>query len=304
MGLERRASDAAMSESTSRTQWAIRLGLVLAIVLVAWFGLRPSAQIVELAPAILAEGQRSGRLGEDYGVKLWFKRGIANLFVHVIGPGQTCWYHVHHDQDELVLVVGGQATVRGLRATGQGGEPLKREVVLGPGSLFLAEKGVTHEFAAKGEESLWCVVFHAPPFTKNHYLFGKPPPTDQDFWVFPEVVGSGEPPPNPSPGLGAPDWARDLARAGEGLVKLYPDVGVEVVAGNRLEARQPNRSTQLLLGAGKATVTVGGQTREVEAPAWIYAPRGGYTAEALPGSPVLRGVELQIPAYDLWLFWR
>jgi len=67
----------------------------------------------------------------------WSQRTIAeangSLFKIAKGIGSTTW-HAHDDQDETFLLVSGTLTVQ-LR---------DRDVVLGPGDLFVVPRGVEH----------------------------------------------------------------------------------------------------------------------------------------------------------------
>ncbi len=88
----------------------------------------------------------------------WAPRTVARLnnydIMVVKVQGDFVW-HKHDDTDDFFLVLDGQLTVR-LR---------DREVILGPGELFIVPRGVEHQPAASAEAHLLLIEPTGTPNT-------------------------------------------------------------------------------------------------------------------------------------------
>ena len=89
--------------------------------------------------------------------EFWSQRVLAtgngNLFKVAKGIGSTNW-HSHDDQDETFLVIEGSLTI----------QMRDRDVVLGPGDLFVIPRGTEHCPVAR-EEARFLLV--GPEVTSN-----------------------------------------------------------------------------------------------------------------------------------------
>ncbi len=101
-------------------------------------------------------------LGEKLALftEMWAPRTVAQLNEYdvmvVKVQGEFVW-HKHHDTDDFFLVLEGQLTIR-MR---------DREVVLGPGELFVVPRGVEHQPVAEEETHLLLIEPTGTPNTGN-----------------------------------------------------------------------------------------------------------------------------------------
>ncbi len=115
---------------------------------------------------------------------LGYRAGMMNAWIHNIRVGQVVGFHEHPTRAEMVVILRGRARVRGLRMAPDGGEPLIREEILGPGHIVFSPATSLHEYTNVGNEPLWCLVFMSPPVKGNVYLEGAAPKSALDFLAF------------------------------------------------------------------------------------------------------------------------
>lgn len=88
----------------------------------------------------------------------WFPRVVARVNDHLLKvarvQGELVW-HAHEDEDELFLVLRGRLTIR---LEGD------REVVVGPGEVFVVPAGTRHN--PRAEEECWIALLE--PASTRH----------------------------------------------------------------------------------------------------------------------------------------
>lgn len=101
--------------------------------------------------------------------EFWSQQTVAQangqLFKVAKGIGSTRW-HQHEDQDELFILYGGQLTI----------QLQDRDVVLGPGDIFVVPRGVQHCPRADGEARFLIVGLNVT----SNAAGGKPETADVD----------------------------------------------------------------------------------------------------------------------------
>lgn len=228
---------------------------------------------------------------------LGYRTGMINAWVHNIRVGQVVDFHEHPGRAELVVILRGRVRVRGLRKALDGGDPILREEVLGPGNMIFSPPGSVHEYTNIGSGPLWSLVFMSPPVEQNLYLEGASPKSEKDFLVVPlgvEGVVRGE---------FIPAWARNGEQPWQGEIGYYPGISGRVLRDDRqLEGRHPGYESWVILVGGSGTLSLADTKQTVDAPTWFSAPDGRWSLRGDRGELV--ALEFSLPNFDAGLFLR
>jgi mannose-6-phosphate isomerase-like protein (cupin superfamily) len=222
------------------------------------------------------------------------KDWMAQIWIHNIHVADGVPFHYHKIRPEMVAILRGKARVRGMRLNSDGGDPIIREEVLGPGNLVFSPPGQVHEYTNIGAETLWCLVVQSPQFRANPLFEEGMQPTKDDFLVIPWTTSA-------SPrGEYAPVWAEYEGVPWRGAFNFFPGIQGHFLRGHEsLEASDPESETWMVLLEGSGLLQVEGASYEINAPTFVYAPRDGWS---LRGGGELVALELQLPSVDLNLF--
>jgi mannose-6-phosphate isomerase-like protein (cupin superfamily) len=227
---------------------------------------------------------------------LGYRAGMMNAWVHNIRVGQVVGFHEHPTRAELVVILRGRARVRGLRMAPDGGEPLLREEILGPGQMVLSPATSVHEYTNVGNEPLWSLVFMSPPVQGNLYLEGAPS-SALDFLVIP-WGSDGE-----VRGAFIPEWLRGREMPWQGGIGYYPGIPGRLLRDPReIHGHHTGVEAWVVLLRGRGWLEVGETKQQVRAPTWISAPDGRWSLQS--DQVELVALEFLLPRFDARLFVR
>lgn len=226
---------------------------------------------------------------------LGYRGGMMNAWVHNIRVGQVVGFHEHPTRAEMVVILRGRARVRGIRRAPDGGKPLIREELLGPGEMVFSPATSVHEYANVGTEPLWTLVFMSPPVRGNVYLEDATPESELDFLVVPWEGGRA------ARGAFVPEWAQGAPW--RGAIDYFPEIPGRLLRDSaEIRGRDGAAEAWIVLLRGSGRLEREGTTQPVDAPTWITAPGGRWSIRSDRGELV--ALEFSLPRVDARLFLR